>query len=80
MVWRKPPYLTPDRKVRHMQFNHHNLAASSPTPSWAYSVQGLRIFSPLWMLERVAVMSVPIAGAGIGLLAAANQFGWVTLY
>jgi hypothetical protein len=32
------------------------------------------------MLERIAVMSVPIAGAGIGLLAAANQFGWVTLY
>jgi hypothetical protein len=44
-------------------------------PDWTYSVQAPRTFSPLWLLERLAGLSVPIAGAL--LLAAANHFGWV---
>ena len=34
-------------------------------PDWTYSVQAPQILSPLWVLERLAGLSVPIAGPGL---------------
>jgi len=47
-------------------------------PDWSYTVQAPRTFSCLWMLDRLAVLGVPLAG--LGLLAAANGFGLVTVH
>jgi hypothetical protein len=34
---------------------------SASRPDWTYSVQAPRILSPLWVLERLATLSIPIA-------------------
>ena len=55
-------------------------ASSSPSaarPEWTYSVQAPQILSPLWVLERLSLLSIPIAG--IGVLAAANYLGLFSL-
>ena len=44
-------------------------------PDWTYSVQSPRILSPLWVLERLASLSVPIAGLGV--IAAAKYLGLI---
>ena len=47
-------------------------------PDWTYSVQSPQILSPLWVLERLAGLSVPIAG--IGLFAFAKYLGLVDFF
>jgi hypothetical protein len=46
-------------------------------PDWTYSVQPPQILSPLWVLERLSMLSIPLAG--LGLLAAANYLGLFSL-
>ena len=52
-------------------------SSSAARPDWTYSVQAPQILSPLWVLERLAMLSVPIAG--IGVLIAANYLGLFSL-
>jgi len=56
-----------------MKYDSHGQAAARP--DWTYSVQSPRILSPMWVLERLAGLSVPIAG--IGLFAYAKYLGLV---
>jgi len=56
-----------------MKYDSH--AASQP--AWTHSVQAPEILSPLWLLERLAALSVPIAG--IGLLAIAHYLDLFSL-
>jgi len=46
-------------------------------PDWTYSVPPPKILSPIWMLEILASLSIPIAG--IGVIAGAVALGWVNL-
>jgi hypothetical protein len=46
-------------------------------PDWTYSVQQPRVLSPLWVLERLSMLSIPLAG--IGVLVAANYLGLFSL-
>ena len=55
-----------------MKSNSHCHAAR---PDWTYSVQAPAILSPLWVLERLAMLSVPLAG--LGLFAFAKYLGIV---
>jgi len=55
--------------------NGHTAAAR---PDWTYSVQSPRVLSPLWVLERLASLSIPIAG--FCLFAAAKYLGLIALY
>jgi len=50
-------------------------SCSAPRPDWTYSVQAPRILSPLWLLERLAALSIPIAV--IALVAAAKYLGLI---
>ena len=61
-----------------MTFDDHNGAILSSRPSSAYSVQGLRTYSPVRVLDRIGTVSVLIAG--LVLLAAANHFGWIIFH
>ena len=58
-----------------MKFESH--ACTTARPDWTYSVQAPRILSPLWLLERLAGLSVPIAI--IAVITAANHFGYISL-
>jgi len=53
-------------------------SAPPPRPEWSYTVQAPRTFSCLWMLDRLAVLGVPLAG--LGLLIAANGFGLISVH
>ena len=53
-------------------------STSAVRPDWTYSVPPPQTLSALWMLERLAGLSVPLAG--LALLAAARYFEWVTFY
>jgi len=54
-----------------------NLDPQSRTarPEWTYSVQAPQILSPLWMLQVLSWLGIPIAI--VSLIAAANYLGWV---
>ena len=52
-------------------------AEMAARPDWTYSVQSPKILSPLWLLEILAMLSIPIAGASV--VAAAVVFGWINL-
>ena len=54
-----------------------NCHAATARPDWTYSVQSPRILSPLWVLERLAGLSLPIAG--LCLLSFAHYLGLVRL-
>ena len=56
-----------------MKYDSHGQAATRP--DWTYSVQAPRSLSPMWVLERLAGLSVPIAG--ILLFAYAKYLGLV---
>jgi len=64
-----------DPGTSHMKHDGQNHAASSSRPDWSYTVQAPRTFSVLWALERMAALSVPIAG--IGLFAVAHSLGLI---
>jgi len=53
-------------------------SATAQRPDWSYTVQAPRTLSVLWMLERLSILGVPIAG--LGLLAAANGLGLITTH
>jgi hypothetical protein len=57
-----------------MKLDSHGNAISQP--DWA-SVPAPEIFSPLWLLERMAAISVPMAG--LGLLAIAHYLDLFSL-
>ena len=59
-----------------MKFDTHSYA--NARPDWTYSVQSPRILSPLWVLERLATLSVPIAG--LALFATAKYLGLVDFF
>jgi len=61
-----------------MKEDAQQTSASKERPEWSYTVQAPRTFSCLWMLDRLSVLGVPLAG--LGLLAAANGFGLVTVH
>jgi len=42
-----------------MKFDSQSTGAARP--DWTYSVQAPRLLSPLWLLERLASLSIPIA-------------------
>ena len=46
-----------------MKYNSTGHAAARP--DWTYSVQAPAVLSPLWVLERLAMLSVPLAGLGL---------------
>jgi len=50
-------------------------AQSTARPDWTYSVPAPKILSPLWLLEILASLSIPIAGVSI---AAAVALGWIS--
>jgi hypothetical protein len=50
-------------------------AQPTARPDWTYSVPSPKILSPLWLLEILASLSIPIAGISI---AAAVAFGWIS--
>ena len=52
-------------------------AEMTARPDWTYSVPPPKILSPIWLLEILAMLSVPIAG--ISVVAAAVTFGWINL-
>ena len=52
-------------------------AQSTARPDWTYSVPPPKILSPIWLLEILAMLSIPIAGASV--VAAAVAFGWINL-
>ena len=58
-----------------MKYESSSYAA--PRAQWTYSVQAPQILSPLWMLERLAGLSVPIAA--LCLLGFAHHLGLVDL-
>ena len=51
---------------------------AAPRHEWIYSVQAPQILSPLWVLERLAGLGVPIAG--LCLLGFAHHLGLVSLF
>jgi hypothetical protein len=59
-----------------MKFESHACSAAA-RPDWTYSVQSPRILSPLWVLERLAGLSIPIAIFAV--IAAANHLGYISL-
>ena len=52
-------------------------AEMTARPDWSYSVPPPKILSPIWLLEILAILSVPIAG--ISVIAGAVAFGWITV-
>ena len=54
-----------------------NCHTATARPDWTYSVQSPQILSPLWVLERLAGLSVPIAG--LCFLGFAHYLGLVSL-
>ena len=58
-----------------MKYESSSYAA--PRAEWTYSVQAPQILSPLWVLERLAGLSLPIAG--LCLLGFAHYLGFVSL-
>lgn len=61
-----------------MKRDASDAAASAARPDWSYTVAAPRTYSLLWMLDRLAALGVPLAG--LGLLAAANGLGLITLH
>ena len=59
-----------------MKYESSSYAA--PRAEWTYSVQAPQILSPLWVLERLAGLSVPIAG--LCLLGVAHHLELVSLF
>ncbi|HTS94483.1 MAG TPA: hypothetical protein VMG55_20910 [Stellaceae bacterium] len=47
-------------------------------PEWSYTVQAPRTLSVLWILDRISILGVPLAG--LGLLAAANGLGLISVH
>ena len=60
-----------------MKYESSSYAATAARPAWTYSVQSPQILSPLWVLERLAGLSVPIAG--LCLLSFAHYLGLFSL-
>lgn len=62
----------------HMKAAEHYQAPSTSRPDWTFSVPAPRKYSPLWMLESLAILGVPIAA--MVLVAAASAIGVLKLY
>jgi len=60
-----------------MKYEASSYTVTAARPAWTYSVQAPQILSPLWVLERLAGLSVPIAG--LGLLGFAQYLGLFSL-
>ena len=60
------------------RMKYQSSSHAAARPDWTYSVQSPQILSPLWVLERLASLSVPIAG--IGLFAFAKYLGLVDFF
>ncbi len=60
-----------------MKYEDQHRTSASARPAWTYSVQTPRTLSLLWVLERLASLSIPIAL--IALMALASHFGLATL-
>jgi len=61
-----------------MKRNAQHTTDATKRPDWSYTVQAPRTLSFVWMLDRLSTLGVPLAG--LGLLAAANGFGLITVH
>jgi hypothetical protein len=60
-----------------MKYGDHNRELAADRPDWTYSVPAPRTYSPLWVLERLAALSVPLALVAV--IAIAVGFGYISL-
>ena len=58
-----------------MKFEDHSRFAAGTVPAWCHSFPAPRTFSLLWIFERISVLGVPLALAG--LIAAGMHLGWI---
>jgi hypothetical protein len=58
-----------------MKFEDHRRLPSGAVPAWFHSFPPPSPFSPLWALERIAALGVPVAL--ISVVTAAIHLGWI---
>ena len=58
-----------------MNFEDHRRFPSGTAPAWFHSFPAPSTFSFLWIVERISVLGVPLALAGV--IAAGMHLGWI---